>query len=518
MTSSASDPALTSIPAVRDAARLESALFYAAALFGAATFWLAPRLPMVDLPQHVGQVALWRDLLLGVSPFSGDVWINLFTPYLIGYGLALPLAFVMDPGEALRLILAASFLAFLAAARGLRRELRGDARLDWLFLFGFFGVGWSWGLYTFLVAAPLTMVTARLAVRFDAAPTRGRGAALVAAGALLLFCHGLQFLFALAIGAAITLERLWGVRSVGASRFAAAAARRAAPYAALGVLFLLFMATRTALLGAEPASPIAFGAPLWARPANAIVHVWGESPRLVFVAATVVALYAPLPMGFAPARGPGLAMFVTVVAISLLGVSIAVNTGFLYERFALYLAPFWALALKPAPDARRRPFAAAPLIAAACVALAAHGERVAAFGAEDRDFARVLAALEPGERALGVVLDRSSEAAASRFVYQHWPVWAQSARGAFVDFNFAFFPPQVVRFREGKTPQALQIQNENPQLFDWAGWGAGRYEVFVARGSREMKSDLFLARSPCRLEAVAAAADWTVYRKRECGR
>ena len=495
----------------------ERALFLAVALAGAATFWLAPRLPMVDLPQHVGQVTLWRDLLLGVSPFAGDVRINLFTPYLIGYGFALPLAFAMDAGEALRLVLAASFLAYLAAARGLRRELGGDPRLDWLFLFGFFGVGWSWGLYTFLVAAPWTLATLRLAVRFDAAPTLARAAALTAAGALLLFCHGLQFLFMLAAGAAITLERAWRTFSADDLRAATAAAgRRVAPYAALAVLLLLFMAARAVALGPEPSTSFAFGAPLWTRPANAIVHIWGESPRPVFVAATIIALYAPLQMGFAPARGPGLALFLTVVAVSLFNVSIALNTGFLYERFALYLAPFWALALKPVPNAGPRRRAHGALVAAACVCLAGHGARIAAFADEDRDFQNALAAVAPGERALGVVLDRSSAAAGSRFVYQHWPVWAQSARGAFVDFNFAYFHPQVVRFRPERTPRALQAQNENPQLFDWNEWDAGRYDVVIARGSRETQKALLLDRSPCRLEAVATAADWTAYRKRDC--
>ncbi len=38
-----------------------------------AIIWLAPFPPMADFPQHAGQVALLRDLLLGRSPWSGEM-------------------------------------------------------------------------------------------------------------------------------------------------------------------------------------------------------------------------------------------------------------------------------------------------------------------------------------------------------------------------------------------------------------------------------------------------------------
>lgn len=492
-------------------ASAERGLFVVVASLCAATFWLAPRLPMVDLPQHAGQVALWRDLILGVSPFAGDLWINLFTPYLLGYGLALPFAFVLDPADALRIVLAASFLAFAAAARRLRADLDADARVDWLFLFGFFGVAWHWGLYTFLVAAPATLWTIRAMLRFDARPGARAGAAVVAIGVALLFCHGLQFLFALAVGGAVTLER--ALRERGARAALAVALRRCGPYVALALAFALFMVLRAVTLGPEPSSPIDFGAALWSRPSTALMHVWGTSPDVVFVAATVVAFAAPLRMGLAPARGPGLAMFLVVVAIQLFGVSIALNTGLLYERFALYLAPFWALALRPAVSARATREAHVALVACALLTVAAHAWRVAAFAREDRDFDAILAAVNPGERALSLVIDTESDATSSPRAYMHWPVWMQNARGAFVDFNFAVFHPQIVRFRPGHVPAAAPQQGESAQSFDWAAWNAERYDIYVVRGSQAMKEAFFLSRAPQAMAATATAADWTVYRK-----
>ena len=504
-------------PFAQRADSVERALLLLATLAGAASFWLAPRLPMVDLPQHVGQVALWRDLILGVSPFSSEVWVNLFTPYLVGYGLALPLTFVIEPVEAIRLVLAVAFVAFVAAARGLRRELNGDPRVDWLFLCGFFGVSWNWGFYTFLVAAPVTLATIRLAVRFDAAPTLRRGAAVLACGLVLLFCHGLQFVFAVMVGAAIVLER--ALREAGANGLRAGLAtalRRSGPSLALTLAFVLFMALRTALVGPEESGPVVYGAPIWTRPIITLAHIWSVGGPAALIIAGFAALIAPLFMNLAPARGPGLAMFLTVVAVQLFGVSFALNTGFLYERFALYVAPFWALCLKPTQTTRPGRQAHGTLIICVCAALAMHAWRVAAFARADRDFNAVLSAVEPGQRALGLVYDTSDPAIENPYVYLHWPLWAQSARGAFVDFNFAYFPPQVVRFKPGRTPPVLVSENWSPETLDWNAWRAGSYDVFITRGSEQQKADFLLARSPCGLDATATAGAWTLYRKTAC--
>ena len=62
---------------------------------GLGAIWGAPHPLMIDLPQHAGQLALVRDMLLGRSPFAGELRINLLTPYLLGYALTLPLSLIM---------------------------------------------------------------------------------------------------------------------------------------------------------------------------------------------------------------------------------------------------------------------------------------------------------------------------------------------------------------------------------------------------------------------------------------
>ena len=47
-----------------DLAEVRRAMFALAVAFAACLIWVAPRPPMIDLPQHVAQITLWRDLIL----------------------------------------------------------------------------------------------------------------------------------------------------------------------------------------------------------------------------------------------------------------------------------------------------------------------------------------------------------------------------------------------------------------------------------------------------------------------
>lgn len=499
------------------ASGLGAAAFVAVVLAAAATFWLAPRLPMIDLPQHAGQVALWRDLIRGVTPFTADVWINLFTPYLIGYGLALPFAFVMEPPEALRLVLAASFLAYIAAARGLRRELGGDPRLDWLFLFGYFGFAWAWGFYTFLVAAPVALATLRLALRHAEKPDARHAAALVAIALVLLFCHGLQFLYAGALGAALAADQARiEAQGAGWRALIAALARRATPYVLIGAAFVAFLVLRRMLLGQDPPGVFAFGVPVWLRPFALASYVGGNEASLAFLVLTLLAAFAPLIAGYRVTKGPALTMLGVTLAVFFLVPSSVVGTGYVHERFALFVMPLWAMTLRrdPAAPGRSRVLGALALLGSANIAL--HGWRLAAFADEERDFAPVLAATQPGERILSLIYAAQGAATANPHVYTHWGSWLQGLRGAFVDFNFAYFPPQVVRFRPGRVPPASAAEGSHLDAFDWRAFDGARYDAFLTRGEPATVDSQFVARAACKLEPVARSGLWTLWRKAAC--
>src|SRR5688500_18356764 len=70
-------------------------LFGFALALSVAPLWFGSHLPMVDLPQHAGQIAAFKELMAGNELFTGPFEINWFTPYLFGYLLLYGLSLVL---------------------------------------------------------------------------------------------------------------------------------------------------------------------------------------------------------------------------------------------------------------------------------------------------------------------------------------------------------------------------------------------------------------------------------------
>ncbi|UXZ37488.1 GtrA family protein [Cupriavidus gilardii] len=496
---------------------------------GATLPWLAPYPAMIDLPQHAGQVAVLRELLAGTSPWRQELRINPFTPYLLGYGAALALSWWMPVAAALKLLLSLAYLACVAAGIALRRRIGADARLDWLFVPGFFGFAYEWGFLTFLLAVPLGLLFLLPAWRHAGAPTLRTAAAIVLAGALLFCAHGLVFLFACAVGAACAL---FGSARDDGSRPAPPTPRivRLAllPYALLALLALLYAGHAQRLEATlDYAWPAIEWRWDWMRLPLLLVSPWGAwSTHLPFALATLLMLAAPWAMGLRPRWHLPLA-WLPLAAVLLIWLCVphyAVRTAFLFQRFGILLLPCYALLFAmPAGTAgptraMRARWCAAALCAACALHLGWQARRAVAFADETRDFDAVLAAAAPGQRALMLIFDAGSTAAAHPGAYQHFPLWYQARRQGLVDFNFAWFLPQIVRYRGGHAPAlgpAEMLDNAFPASFDWQRHRAGRYRYLFVRRAMPLPAGFF-ATADCRVEPVRSAGHWSLYATRDC--
>lgn len=490
----------------------ERRFFWACVLASGALMWLAPRLPMIDLPQHAGQIALWRDLLKGVSPWSDLVRINLTTPYLIGYGAALPLSFFMSPEAATSVVLTFAFYAFVAASVSLRRELGGDDRLDWLFLPGFFGFDWKWGFYTFLTAAPVLLWFLLCALKYRKAPSAGRGLGLVAIGACLLFAHGLAFLFALFTAGLLLIGPLRESLTLRA--------RRLAPLAALGALLILYVyATREHGMTSHY-DGFAYGTPIWLRPLSALMFIVSDNwdPDLPLTACAAVAMMTPFFIGGRWNRGPALILLAAVSAFYMLVPSEAFETGYLFPRFVLFFPVFYALAFTRSATETRVGSEGLSRVVMICACLAILGVdayRIRAFARESEDFVTIENAIPQARRVLGIIFDGASEAAHASKAYVAWYAWYQADRGGFVDYNFADLPPQVVRFKLDQKPLVGLEFVHDPESFDWEKQQGWIYDDFILRGAADPIGWL-KRRSPCSFSVAAARGPWTVVRRDSC--
>ena len=495
-------------------ARAERALFALTVLAAASLMWLAPRLPMTDLPQHAAQVALWRDLLLGQSPWAEIVRINLATPYLIGYGALLPLSFVFSMETATRLLLTLAFLAFVGMCLLLRRQFGADRRLDWLFVLSFFGMVWKWGFLTFIVSSPVFLLFLLLAARHAQNPSAARGVGLAAVGTGLLFCHGLLFLGGLFLGGLLMLEQAWEHRPRGlAARFL--------PYIALCVITLLFRYLTREIDGAIHYDGFNYGTPLWLRPLTWLIHISDaeDHDNVGFLQlVTTIALCAPLLYGLRFNARPAVTLLIGLIAILSLAPAEAFETGGLYYRFAMFLPPFIAMAFRPpaVADVTPRARAAAVAVAVCCwLVLGIQGARIAAFARDSEPFNTILAAAQPGKRALALMLDETSDVAKHERAYGHWAHWYQVNKQGFVDFNFAFFPPQVIRFRPDRKAIMDARDGEPLGAYVWPEAFIKQYTYVFLRGS-PAQVELVKKMSNCPLSVIANDEKWYLLERGAC--
>jgi hypothetical protein len=131
------------------------------------------------------------------------------------------------------------------------------------------------------------------------------------------------------------------------------------------------------------------------------------------------------------------------------------------------------------------------------------------FRQETQAFDAQIGKLSYGERALGLVFDTSSEAAKSYVVYVHYPAWYQAEKKGLTDFNFAWFTPQVVRFRPGASPPVSIGFEWKPHTFEWMKHQGASYRYFFVRGEHD-PIRLFKG-APCQPKVVVSADLWKVY-------
>lgn len=496
-------------------------LFLLTVVWGMLIPWIAPHPPMIDLPQHAGQIALLRDLLLQQSPWWELFHINFFTPYLLGYGLALPLTFVMPISMALQLLLSCAFVAFVWLCARLRRQFGADPRLDWLFLPGFFGFAYNWGFFTFILAAPVGLWFILLAERYTHYQTGSRVVGLIIVGLILLASHGLVFLFAWGVGAAMLVLRL---------RQPFLLWKAAIPYVVLLLAcagyFLINRHINTALDTSITTLTTWSGGPM-RLPKIAVYTLTSYVPGkrfIIWAAATMLLALTPWLLGLRVdwRLKTNWVAFVILLMIFLLVPSNAFSTVYLYQRFALFLLPAYAWMFTRTPEAPVKSYAvqlarasALPLLILVCWSvLLIHSWSAWQFRNESAQFDTLIERLEPGQRALSLMFDPDSPAGGIR-AYTHYAAWYQAERQGLVDFNFAWFPPQIVRYRPDKLPAVKPGFEWHPERFDWRAQQASNYRYFFVRSAGPLPEALFKG-ADCPPQLVGEVEKWKVFENRGC--
>lgn len=478
-------------------------LFLAVVFLSIAPLWVGPYLPLVDLPQHAAQVMALRVLLNGDWSFAALFQINWFTPYLLGYLLLYVLTLVLPVTVATKLVVSAAVVAIPLLTGRLLRAVGGDESLKWLAIPCSFSFAFYWGFLTFLVTAPLALLFLVHTGRFIASPSAARGVAIALFSVILFFCHVIVLGFA----SFVALGYVAGAHL----RNWKAMVWSALPYTApLPIIGLWLANTYSAEAGVQD-DPTVFGSfyyrltLLLAQPAGREDFL-SDVPLAIFVTAAVLSL--PWVMGATFSKDPKrwLPLALGVLAF-LLSPHYVFSTAYFYQRFGVFLVPLW-LVVWDAPQGRRRLDWVAIVVVVFWVVVSS--SRFVSFARETESFRNILSVMEAGRRAAGMVVDNSTPGFALP-VYMHFPAWYQAEKGGVVDFNFAEFYSQMVRYRPDAGSRIDETVAWYPGEFRWDVHGGNQYDYFVIKSKIDVADAVFKERRTS-VELVTQSGWWWLYR------
>ena len=443
--------------------------------------WAVRYLPMVDLPQHAAQVAIWQawnDPGLGYAKLYE---FNFFTPYLLGYSLARALAAVMGPFLAIKAVVTLAVLSLPLAAW---RALRALDASPWPALLALplaFGFSFYWGFLNYLIAIPLGLLFLAEVLYYRRRPTPARGALLAGAGIVLFFAHVLVW----GVAGLLALTLL-----VPGPRTLAALARRLAP-----LLAPVPLAGAWITLALRGESQVHLGTtwgPLLARLPELPGTLLGGARDPLAAGALVAGSVVLLATGIRPRRGGGLGpALVVAAAVYLLFPVFGFGVAMLFQRFAIFLALLVLLTLRLPEAGRRRRIAIVAIVALVVGWMGVVTIRHRAFDRQARGIDPIIAALEPGRSLRMLIFDLRARGIAPEFpVFMHHPVWYQVQRGGFVSFSFAQHYPELLRYRR-RPSAAVPIGYEtSPEKFSWVR-ERHLYDAYVVRSNSERWRLLF---------------------------
>ena len=274
----------------------------------------------------------------------------------------------------------------------LLRHLGADR---WWALLGFplaLGFSFQWGFFSWIVAVPLFLLVLPSTLAYARRPTLRGGVVVAVAGAALFFAHGLILL-------------LFLVQSPAPRWWLAARPRRRALPALLPLLVPLGLAVawRLTVPRAETdlgvlshARPWAF---LWLRPIEWLSLSTSASFEPVATGFGCAAVALLVAAGLRPSR-ERLRWVPFAVAASCYALMpwAAVNTAYLYQRFALFLIPLALLGCDAGPRRVPARWLQAATLALVLGVIGRNAMLFRRFNAEARGFNEIVAAAGPAPR------------------------------------------------------------------------------------------------------------------------
>jgi hypothetical protein len=434
-----------------------------------AAFVASPYLPMVDLPQHAAQIAVWLRLDDPAFSYSRVFELNLRTPYLTGYVAARLLASMIGVLPALKVVVWASAVLHFVAFSRLVRRLGHPA---WLGLLGLpLGLGYPFyfGVVSFTAAVPFVLFSIVAALDHAERGTRKSAATLAAWLCATLVSHGFAAGVACLLVAPLLLR--------GAGTLVQRLAPLCAPLLLWGVWIYPAGSVRT--IGGTVWAPRLIdllGAPsLWFA-ASAADHV---AVAFGYAALALVALGLGGPSARLERWAP---LSVAVAGFCLFPLMLS-GFGPLHPRFAAFLVPALLLAFEPRREPRSH-VVALSVIGFCAIWFGVLVVRLYAFTRETRAMRELVEQMPPGLTVRPIVFERYSAAFPGLPALLHLSAYYMVEKGGLQGYSFAMYPTSVIRYLPTFAPGMRGGAEWHPEWFS-PDAEVGGYDRFLVHASTD---------------------------------
>ncbi len=502
MTEATQEPRVSALESLRNTLSLSNdRLFLAIVVLSAAPLWIGSYLPMVDMPQHAAQIAALHEIWRGNEMFTQLFEINWFTPYLLGYLLLTALAAVIPITVASQIVVTISVVAMPLLTGRLLRAAGADERWKWLAIPCSFSFAFYWGFLPYLAAAPLALLFLIQSIRYAAQPTLKSALGIALFANLLFFCHIIVLGFASLVA--------FGYLAGKQYRNPKALVLQSLPYAAVLPLLVTWFVVTVRTEAAVQDGLTIYGF-VTERFAQLLVQPAGhDRPSLVTPLITGAVLLLPWLAGCSFSRRPERWLpFLLGLAIFMVAPRYVFSTAYFFQRLGMFLVPLWLMTWDPPRGAARR----LDWLAIGVVLLWSFTMigRFAAFARETESFRDVVARVPPFCRVASLINGNASPYFAPP-IYMHLPAWYAATGHGIVDFNFADFISQMVRYRQDAGPRLTEELAWDPAELDWRRHGGERYDYFIVKSSVDVSEPIFKDQRGA-VELVARSGWWWLYR------
>jgi len=487
--------------------------------------------PYLDLPQHVGAVAI----LSGTDPAwrLGDYYdVDLLgSPYLLPYLLASGLAMVVGAATAVKAMFALAAATLPLSLAYAARRFGRDPRIGLFAAPLAYGTFAFMGFLNFVLSLPLWLLWLGWWREAVDRPRFGWPQWLIGGvlSVLLFYGHVMTLGFAAGCCAVIAVLARGPEREGSAWRELGTRSLRALHFLPGVALFVawatLSRVSQEGELGRMLGARAAAAPPHWPAPLDALKTLLDHllsayrgtaDEALLLATVALVGLLMVLRKrdGRAAERPNWRAdRAVGLLLLSALGLAVALPDSYRgIWPIGARMAPFVALLVLLLPKGRIIwPRAAVVLgIMLTATTSVVHARAFARFQDEVGELDAAIAAIEPGHRTMALIFDKGSAVVRSP-VFLHYSQYVLAEKGGVAEFSFCNFTKSPIHYAQTNAPPRNPVRFEwTPQRFDWAGQRA-YWDYVLVRGHRHPAAIFGGDRS---MRVAQQSARWTLYRKR----